>query len=103
MHDLVLTCQDILVLTCQDILGGLARIHSLQIVHRDVKPENILVANEMDPPFLARLGDFGEAVKCLRGQTLREQAELPRTWRQRCMALALSIRVLGLGSLGLRV
>ena len=62
-----------LATACQDILGALAHIHALQIVHRDVKPDNFLVANEKDPPFLARLGDFGEAVRCTRGQTLKER------------------------------
>ena len=54
-------------LTCPDIFGA------LQIMHRDIKPDNILVANERDPPFLAKLADLGLAVKCPRGQKLRQR------------------------------
>ena len=42
------------------VASGLAAIHAVRIVHRDVKPENILLDLRADPP-QARLTDFGVA------------------------------------------
>ena len=42
----------------EELLGALAHIHAVGIVHRDVKPQNVLIAPEGD----ARLIDFGIAL-----------------------------------------
>ncbi|KAF2489531.1 ankyrin [Lophium mytilinum] len=47
-----------------DVAAGLEAIHSLNIVHGDVKPENVLVFRNDDPkvPYVAKLSDFGVCV-----------------------------------------
>ena len=42
----------------RDILNGLSYLHSQKIVHRDVKPENILTTSK-SWPFTSKLADFG--------------------------------------------
>ncbi len=42
----------------RDLFRGLSHIHSLQIIHRDVKPSNILLRSRAGPAYLA---DFGIA------------------------------------------
>ena len=51
-------------LTCQ-ILKGLEQAHRMGFVHRDVKPENVLIAHTTEG-LLAKLSDFGLA-KSFRG------------------------------------
>ena len=48
-------------LLCEQLLGGLSAVHAAGLVHRDVKPANLLLeATGTGPPHL-RLGDFGVA------------------------------------------
>jgi hypothetical protein len=47
-----------------DIVSGLEAMHRLNIVHGDIKPDNILVFREQDEhvPFCAKLSDFGVCI-----------------------------------------
>lgn len=46
---------------CQQILAGLAHAHDRQIVHRDIKPPNIMVTDAQGTEGLVRILDFGLA------------------------------------------
>jgi len=48
----------------QQIANGLAFLHSKQIVHGDVKPENILIS--LDTPIQMKLSDFGFSKQIVR-------------------------------------
>ncbi|VEN42549.1 unnamed protein product [Callosobruchus maculatus] len=48
-------------LMINNLASALAYLHSMNIVHRDVKPENLLVELEGDRVRLLKLGDFGLA------------------------------------------
>ena len=63
----------------RDIARGLAKVHQAEMVHRDIKPTNILLDRSQDPP-IAKLSDFG-LVKHNRGEsiTLTRAAELVGT------------------------
>ncbi len=43
---------------CQ-IANGLKHIHAQNVVHQDVKPQNILLKQESSTKYIAKLADFG--------------------------------------------
>ena len=47
-----------------DIVAGLEALHSLHIVHGDVKPDNVLIFRETSStvPFCAKISDFGVSI-----------------------------------------
>lgn len=45
----------------QQICRGLDYIHSMEIVHHDIKPSNVFISEEPDGSLLFQLGDFGLA------------------------------------------
>ena len=47
------------VILCYQLLQALEYMHSLDITHRDIKPQNVLVKSR--EPFHAKLADFGFA------------------------------------------
>lgn len=72
LHDVLqhefpsLTMQDRINL-CIDATTGLMALHQAQIIHGDVKAENILIFNSPDPlgpkKYVAKLSDFGSIIK----------------------------------------
>ena len=57
------------------LCGSLAEAHSLGVVHRDLKPTNLMVASQADGSEHVRVLDFGIA-KVLRGSSVTTQAGL---------------------------
>lgn len=55
----------------RQILQGLAHIHSLNVVHRDLKPDNIFISVSPDGVNNVKIGDFGLASK---GQILADKS-----------------------------
>jgi serine/threonine protein kinase len=57
---------------CLDVAEGLRHIHGRNIVHGDLKPDNVLVVESANPhvPFIAKLADFGAYIEiCLPNST----------------------------------
>lgn len=46
-----------------DVADGLAYIHAFNMIHRDIKPHNILVVRHGDDGMVAKLTDFGYATR----------------------------------------
>ena len=47
---------------CIQITSGLQAIHSIGIIHGDLKPQNILVFHSKERGYIAKIADFGEAI-----------------------------------------
>lgn len=57
---------------CLDVAEGLRHVHSRNIVHGDLKPDNVLIVESANPhvPFIAKLADFGAYIEiCLPNST----------------------------------
>jgi tetratricopeptide (TPR) repeat protein len=50
-----------LVTLMRQVLDALANMHARGILHRDIKPDNILVARQADGQLVAKISDFGIA------------------------------------------
>ena len=61
---------------CAQVCDGLAHAHAAGILHRDVKPSNVLLAE--GPQVSARVLDFGLALMG-DAETLTEQGDVPGT------------------------
>lgn len=57
-HAVDLTAKEQLSI-CADVAAGLDVLHRCDIVHGDVKSENVLIFSHPDKVYLAKLGDFG--------------------------------------------
>jgi serine/threonine-protein kinase/endoribonuclease IRE1 len=53
---------------CQDLISGVQHLHSLNIVHRDIKPHNVLIAKHTGGQYKALITDFGLCKKLPDGQ-----------------------------------
>src|SRR3954451_13460666 len=60
------------------VLDGLAHAHERGIVHRDVKPANVLLADDGDEEISVRILDFGLA-RFAEGETLTAAGDVPGT------------------------
>ncbi len=60
---------------CAQVLEGLAEVHHAGIIHRDVKPENVLVAVGDDGTLTAKITDFGIA-RIAQGQSITRMSGL---------------------------
>lgn len=60
LGSIYLTWRESVSIACQ-MLEALARIHSLGIVHRDVKPANVMITQSETGAYTAKLMDFGIA------------------------------------------
>jgi len=56
-------------------LSGLAAVHAHNVVHRDIKPDNVLLVNDSAEDL--KLADFGIAIKLRPGEKARGEAGTP--------------------------
>ncbi|KAJ5768902.1 kinase-like protein [Penicillium odoratum] len=51
----------------RQVIEGLSRLHEIKIIHRDIKPQNILV--QQKDPIWVKIADFGISKRVLDGET----------------------------------
>lgn len=62
----------------KQLLSGISFLHSKQICHRDIKPQNAMLLGHVQKPHARlRLGDFGIAVRFQPGKLLTEKLGTP--------------------------
>jgi len=66
----------------RQMVAAVAHVHSLQIVHRDIKGENFLAdrPNIGDPGCRVALADFGTAIRIEPGEKLASRVGTPAFW-----------------------
>ena len=60
----------------KDVIEGITQFHSLNIVHRDIKCDNVLISdkiNETGSPFKAFLSDYGESIEINQLEKLKNE------------------------------
>ena len=62
MLDQVLVEPDIRISLCADVGRGLQALHACDVVHGDLKLENVLVFRHPERKYVAKLGDFGSVL-----------------------------------------
>lgn len=63
------------------LLKGVNELHQQDILHRDLKPNNILVTGREHTTFFAKIGDMGMATRIKAEHTTRSIEVVTRTYR----------------------
>eukprot|EP01045_Picozoa_sp_COSAG04_P010958 COSAG04_NODE_690_length_11140_cov_13.093651_10_plen_124_part_00 len=72
--------QDLMVTLAVEIARGLAYIHSMDKMHLDLKPENVLLARDRSNGWIAKVADFGAQVDIERASADRNAINAIGTW-----------------------
>jgi len=77
----------------RQMIAAVAHVHSLQVVHRDVKGENFLSDRPDigDPGCKVALADFGTAIRIEPGEKVHNKVGTPAFWAPEISAMAMTI------------